>query len=323
MGTCLGTPAQQKNAKAMSNFRKTSLGGSQSSAPGGDTTAGLNSSTSIDGVAVNIIDEFDGKIVIVYPNGDTYEGTMRGDKRHGQGLLLHVNHDMYEGGFKDDMRHGEGTFTYNDNGDVYTGEYVNDKRHGKGTYRWSTGDCYDGEWHENKKCGEGVMTYNDGDVYRGTWKDNKRNGNGTMTYHNGDEYVGEWFDGMKHGAGKMKWKNLECYDGPYVNDKKHGEGLFTKINGDVEEAIFVNDVMTTTSASPISKSVGIFNSPIGKLKDDQEYDPFVDRNHDEQLEEIVEKRRSLTERASLSGKSGKLSLGSSDIQTFGSEGDDE
>lgn len=312
MGACLGTSVDETNSLARSNFRKTSLKGSQG--PGKDSTLSASDVASTNNVGVNVLEDFASteKTVKVYPNGDTYEGTLKGDKRDGKGLLLHANHDMYEGGFKDDLRHGEGTFTYNDNGDVYSGDYLNNKRHGKGKYSWSTGDSYDGEWKENKKFGEGVMTYNDGDVYTGTWKDNKRHGNGSMAYSNGDLYLGEWFEGIKHGRGKMRWKNGESFDGSYANDKKHGEGHFVKINGDVEEVIFVNDVMTTTSASPKSKSTsgGLFGSPIGKLQEDHEYDPFVDRNHDELLVEVEEKRKSLSERVSISLSPDTLSIGS-------------
>jgi len=43
-----------------------------------------------------------------------YEGELKNDKRHGQGILIAADGENYEGEFENDFAHGEGIFTWVD-----------------------------------------------------------------------------------------------------------------------------------------------------------------------------------------------------------------
>ncbi len=46
------------------------------------------------------------KGVMVYANGDTYDGDFVNNRRHGKGFLTLANNETFEGGFKDNKKHG-------------------------------------------------------------------------------------------------------------------------------------------------------------------------------------------------------------------------
>ena len=59
----------------------------------------------------------EGKGVLIYNNGDKYEGEWKKDKKEGEGVFIDRN-GKYEGEYKNDMKEGKGTIYYN-NGNVY------------------------------------------------------------------------------------------------------------------------------------------------------------------------------------------------------------
>lgn len=101
-----------------------------------------------------------------------YEGPLKNNHPHGNGLATYTNGDVYVGQYKDGKKHGLGTYTWA-GGDKYVGEFSNDKEHGKGTYTWTNGDKYVGEFKENHPVG-GWLYWPDGSKAR-TYKDSKGN----------------------------------------------------------------------------------------------------------------------------------------------------
>ena len=62
-----------------------------------------------------------------------YQGEFEknGRKKHGKGLMIYTNGEKYDGFWANDKKHGKGQMIYK-NGDKYEGDWANDKREGKG-----------------------------------------------------------------------------------------------------------------------------------------------------------------------------------------------
>jgi hypothetical protein len=232
-----------------------------------------------------------------YANRDTYNGSIRNEKRHGEGTYTWASSgNVYTGAFVDNARTGEGTYTWASSGDVYTGVFVDGARTGEGTYTWASGDVYTGAFVDGARTGEGTYTFGgnsswsgdvytgafvdgnhhgigtftwaNGDVYTGAWVDNYRTGEGTFTWTNGDVYTGAFVDGSRTGEGTYTWASSgDVYTGTFVDGARTGEGTFTWANGDVYTGAFVNGVASGgLSAGKIPYYVG--TATVEKLKTD-------------------------------------------------------
>ena len=115
--------------------------------------------------------------------------------------LDYTNGDSYEGEVVANRRHGKGVHRCS-SGDFYDGEWYNDKRHGFGTMHFVRGLRYEGEWKEDKTHGEGMCVYPNGDRYIGDWQNDHRWGWGLFELASGDVYEGEWFDDIIEGRGR-------------------------------------------------------------------------------------------------------------------------
>jgi hypothetical protein len=185
-----------------------------------------------------------------YANRDTYNGSIRNEKRHGEGTYTWASSgNVYTGAFVDNARTGEGTYTWASSGDVYTGVFVDGARTGEGTYTWASGDVYTGAFVDGARTGEGTYTFGgnsswSGDVYTGAFVDGNHHGIGTFTWANGDVYTGAWVDNYRTGEGTFTWTNGDVYTGAFVDGSRTGEGTFTWTNGDVYTGAFVNGAST-------------------------------------------------------------------------------
>jgi len=185
-----------------------------------------------------------------YANRDTYNGSIRNEKRHGEGTYTWASSgNVYTGAFVDNARTGEGTYTWASSGDVYTGVFVDGARTGEGTYTWASGDVYTGAFVDGARTGEGTYTFGgnsswSGDVYTGAFVDGNHHGIGTFTWANGDVYTGAWVDNYRTGEGTFTWTNGDVYTGAFVDGSRTGEGTFTWTNGDVYTGAFVNGART-------------------------------------------------------------------------------
>jgi|GEM_PF-1969457 len=232
-----------------------------------------------------------------YANRDTYSGSVRNEKRHGEGTYTFAasgnvytgawvddartgegtftwaaSGDVYTGAWVDGARTGEGTYTFGGNsswsGDVYTGAFVDGNHHGIGTFTWANGDVYTGAWVDNYRTGEGTFTWTNGDVYTGAFVDGSRTGEGTFTWTNGDVYTGAFVNGASTGEGTYTWASSgDVYTGTFVDGARTGEGTFTWANGDGYTGAFVNGVASGgLSAGKIPYYVG--TATVEKLKTD-------------------------------------------------------
>jgi len=104
-----------------------------------------------------------------FNDGTVYEGEWDedSDSPHGKGVMIFPEGEMYEGDFiKGRSMHGEGLYTYVD-GSTYSGSFVNSLPHGKGTKTYADGDVYIGDFKEGMIEGYGRMTFVDGEFFEG------------------------------------------------------------------------------------------------------------------------------------------------------------
>jgi hypothetical protein len=134
------------------------------------------------------------KIVIRYgktgkkkQNYYIYVGTVgKNDLPNGRGMVIYSNGDKYEGDFIDGAKDGIGkqSWTVNSNHllESYNGRWVKGKPDTYGQFIHRGGAIYEGEFtYELKilrRSGKGELTLPSGDKYCGEWENDMRDGNG-------------------------------------------------------------------------------------------------------------------------------------------------
>ncbi len=90
-----------------------------------------------------------------------------------QGNIVWFDGTTYSGGLRGAFISGRGTYTWS-SGARYEGSFRNGERHGKGSYILKNGKKWSGKWKYNKKNGKGKVFDPDGTVVQeGVWKDDK------------------------------------------------------------------------------------------------------------------------------------------------------
>ena len=96
-----------------------------------------------------------------YDDGSYYTGQRDAKgRRHGDGMMVFANGDRYEGNWKKGDIDGQGTKTYAD-GLVYSGNWKKNNIFGHGVFRFPNGDMMEGEW-TGMGTGEGYFKWSDG-----------------------------------------------------------------------------------------------------------------------------------------------------------------
>jgi len=76
------------------------------------------------------------------------------NNKYGNGIMIYNNGDIYEGNWKNNKKDGIGIYK-NKNGEIYLGEYKEDKKNGYGKIIYLSGYVYDGKWkNDNKEFGK-------------------------------------------------------------------------------------------------------------------------------------------------------------------------
>lgn len=101
---------------------------------------------------------------------------------------------IYEGSFRGELRHGQGTYRRPD-GFEYTGAFVDGEIRGEGVARYSDGSVYKGSFENGARHGFGKVAYPDGGMYEGGFKDGIPSGTGTLRYASGLGVTGHWENG--------------------------------------------------------------------------------------------------------------------------------
>lgn len=106
-----------------------------------------------------------------YSSGVEYYGEFAGGAPvNGRGVMVFTNGDRYDGEFEDGDRNGCGTFTFA-NGRQYMGQFRTDQFHGVGVWQLENGDRYVGQFRNSKCEGWGTFLFTDGSSKSGTWED--------------------------------------------------------------------------------------------------------------------------------------------------------
>jgi len=167
---------------------------------------------------------------------DTYVGSFKDGKKHGEGLYRWASGEIYEGEFKAGEMHGIGKTTRK-NGDTYEGMFIESVPHGEGKLLRVSGQMYEGGFKHGKFNGIGIYINKDG-KYEGDFKDGKFNGIGKTTLKDGDTYEGGYKNGKSHGKGILILKSGKVYEGDFVNGQKQGKGTQSwKRNKNCEEKL--------------------------------------------------------------------------------------
>lgn len=179
---------------------------------------------------------------LTYTDGNVYQGEINFEtmKRNGQGVMLYKNGDRYEGVFVEDIIEGQGTYRWA-SGDSYTGSFQGGLKDGYGVYTWISGASYEGEYQSGRRNGYGKYVYADGTVYEGTYLDDIKQGTGKMTFSNGDVYEGDFQEDVRTGNGKLVFANGDTYEGGFLNNQLYGYGKYQwAATGRVFEGYFEN-----------------------------------------------------------------------------------
>ena len=88
------------------------------------------------------------KYIIIYKNGDTYEGFVKDYKKEGMGKMSYDDGKIYIGNWKNNLRNDEeGKLIINEN--EYISNWKNDKSNNYGKIKYKNGDEYEGNWNNN------------------------------------------------------------------------------------------------------------------------------------------------------------------------------
>lgn len=140
------------------------------------SSGSLLTSASWDGPVVNGLAQGTGSFTItIRQDGKDYETKGQGEMLSGYldgKIVLQWSHgDSFDGTYKKGQRHGKGLYSWA-NSDRYDGEWVDGEISGKGTFTWKDGKSYEGEWREGKRNGQGVLKDPQGKIlFEGQWND--------------------------------------------------------------------------------------------------------------------------------------------------------
>jgi len=171
-------------------------------------------------------DKIEGRVTILYPNEDKFEGFISNGKRIAGKMTLKTGQVQYESAWSNDCplahgklsfkngiylgdvlispvgkfqfktfavtRHGYGKMGSTAGKSKYLGYWRNDKCHGFGVHVSNSGEKYWGGWKDGVKSGFGVELQPDGSYYEGSFQNGFRKGKGKLAMPNGDSIVGEW-----------------------------------------------------------------------------------------------------------------------------------
>ena len=203
----------------------------------------------------------EGKGILVYEDGEKYDGEWKNDKCHGLGTFIDpynkatyvgafvkglkkgfgaeecANSYRYTGAWKNDQWHHSGTLIcYYPNGrlkSTYLGNFENGHIHGTGTLTIFNHSLYNGEFYEGKMHGSGVLTDLSSSlskIYDGEFQNGFKEGNGTETFEKHYIYTGKWKKNKWHGEGKLTEFCVgtntpeHTYTGTFQNGVKNGPG---------------------------------------------------------------------------------------------------
>jgi hypothetical protein len=171
-----------------------------------------------------------GNGIMDYRNGSRYNGQFSNGKKHGYGKLRNVDGSTYDGDFMNDLKDGYGKIYTVNNILKFEGQFKNDIQSGTCISYYKNMIQYKGIAENRDANGEGEMNiitncsfkgdddsvlFIDG-AFKGIFKNNKAIGSGILTFTEGNVYTGPVNDEMKmDGVGELVCKSDDIFKGFY------------------------------------------------------------------------------------------------------------
>jgi serine/threonine protein kinase len=92
----------------------------------------------------------DGRVTVVFPSGDRYDGDYRQGQFEGCGTYTYSDFGTYSGQLRQSKSNGLGLLAFK-NGDRYIGEFQDGKCHGQGTFILTNGTVESGSWKNGEQ----------------------------------------------------------------------------------------------------------------------------------------------------------------------------
>lgn len=161
--------------------------------------------------------------LLIYSNGDKYEGEWKSGLKSGFGLLTTVIGEAKNGYWKEDeLVYGEMKLR---DGRIDRGEWKRGKMEGIG-YRKTSKSVYFGEFQEGKEFDQGCEIRDGENMYFGQWSYGEKTGKG-LSYSGDFLYYGDFLHSLRDGNGFAAWRQGLLYDGAFILGEKQGAGLET------------------------------------------------------------------------------------------------
>jgi hypothetical protein len=138
-----------------------------------------------------------GGVAVSYKRGDVRAIHLK----HGPGLMVYRNGDVYDGQWDNDRMHGRGKMKFADRAVSSLCRSLQCSQLltlvCASSFVFIRSQVYDGGWNDNVMHGKGEYIDADGNVFEGTWIEDKKNGLGVMRMADGSQYTGHWKDDMR------------------------------------------------------------------------------------------------------------------------------
>lgn len=160
------------------------------------------------------------KVLLIYANGDRYDGDFINGMFHGKGVFTWAKGDRYEGDFFLNRRTGHGIYLW-PSGESYEGDFVDGKLNGWGIYTWPDGAFYEGEFINNVRTEKGVYVWSTDTPEKA--KNNKFGSRFVFLWPKSNLELNEYFSGKLHAKGFMV---ISDGRGDFVIGTLKSRGLF-------------------------------------------------------------------------------------------------
>ena len=163
-----------------------------------------------------------------------YHGDLVFDKAHGQGMVIWANGEKYNGSWEKDHFHGQGTYTLStgerksgnfdggllddpnakleyEDGSIYIGGYVRDTLHGRGVHTDVDGSSTVENWTNGYMNGDQIFKNKEGTFYE-SYKYDIPHGNFKDIYNDGETKTYRMENGVIVGSVRIITKNGKTYD---------------------------------------------------------------------------------------------------------------
>lgn len=183
---------------------------------------------------------------LVYKDEDemgrlSYEGDWTEGNMHGEGVIVFANGDRYEGEFRDNVPSGKGKYRYKDGG-LDEGLWEQGVRHGLARYESVDGTVEEIMFWEGEPDGPSKLIYPDGLIENRTYGKGVKNGQAERVFVNGDKLEFSYENGEADGPAVLTSQTAK-EEFTFVAGRKQGLSILHCASGEREERNYVNGIL--------------------------------------------------------------------------------